>query len=69
MHITHDYAREVCLIGKRALCCRFLVGLPSGFACAKLDFELSMAINERYAEGSMTAKGDNCPGFPMDAPR
>jgi hypothetical protein len=68
MNITRDYAETICLMGKRALCCRFLVGQRSGFGCAKLDLTLSMAINERYAAGTMTARGDNCPGFPMDAP-
>lgn len=58
--LPHEHVEAVCLIGRGALCCRYLMGTVQGLACGK-HTELRSTIDARV--GSMRAKGDNCPGF------
>lgn len=57
-----DYAKTVCKFGEGAACCRYLMGGPNGVECAKLQPPYKAMIDERVAEGSFTARADNCPG-------
>ena len=61
-----EYAKEICKIGQGEECCAFLLMGAKGFECAKGTFTQN-AINLRLAEGTMNAKGDNCPGHPVTA--
>ena len=59
MNLT-TYMREVCKIGQQGECCRYLIGGPNGFECAKLNPGLAVAIDSRVEQ--MNAQGDNCEG-------
>lgn len=59
------HLKEICRIGQGAACCRFIVGDGDGLHCAKLAPEWAVQINVRHIAGTMTAKGDNCPGKPI----
>lgn len=50
-----------CKMGQGAACCKYLV-MAGGFACAKPS-TLKFTIDARG--DSMTAQGDNCPGWPL----
>lgn len=52
----------VCKMGQGHDCCRYLV-VSTDFACAKMT-TLKATIDARAAAGTMTARGDNCPGLP-----
>jgi hypothetical protein len=64
MMVSDDEADTICRMGKGALCCRYLIlqaAEPAGLACAK-HTELRVYLDERVADGSIVARGDNCPG-------
>ena len=63
---TSSHVEEICKVGQGAACCRFLVGGAEGLRCAKLYPELAEQIERRHAVGAMIARGDNCPGKPME---
>jgi hypothetical protein len=58
-----DHIKEVCKIGKRELCCRYLLMAPTGWECGKLDSRTKTTLDNKvkYSPG-WTAKGDNCEG-------
>lgn len=56
-----DTVRNICKIGKRADCCRYLVSGGRGFECAKLT-PLKGLLDTRVATETMHARGDNCEG-------
>ncbi len=62
---------RVCKIGQHTACCRWLSRGRDGYLCAKLDPVWSADIARTFAAGQMSARGDNCPGLPVDdiAPR
>lgn len=61
--IPPKYVKEVCkLLGGEA-CCAYLVRTPVGFACAKDDIAIELIIRGRLKNGTMGAKGENCPGW------
>jgi hypothetical protein len=55
------WAREVCLVGKGEICCRYLTMAPGGWSCAK-HTSLRTLLDNRVATKTMHARGDNCPG-------
>jgi len=68
-----DYVKNVCGIGKRDDCCRYLVMSSSGkFECVKYEDQLKpkrgdyMSLKEqldlRVAMKTITSRGDNCNG-------
>jgi hypothetical protein len=57
---TDEYRNEVCKIGQGHDCCRFLT-MGRDFECAK-HTSLRTLLDNRVAERSMTARGDNCEG-------
>jgi len=57
---SKEHIKNVCKRGKGAETCRFLIMGPN-FECAKAT-ALREALNRRAKEGSMEARGDNCPG-------
>jgi hypothetical protein len=59
--ITDQHRDEVCKIGQRAECCRFLI-YGDGFECAK-NSSLHADITARVVDGSMGSRGDNCGGL------
>lgn len=64
-HVPSFYAFKVCQPGS-AQCCRYLVAGPEGFECAKHCVSLREIINQRVAEGTFRAIGDNCPGYGVE---
>jgi hypothetical protein len=56
------YVINVCKLGKRHECCRYLVGGPDGFQCVKHVLPLCTQLDERVAAETMSARGDNCDG-------
>lgn len=56
------YAREICLAGRGAACCRYLGAGPNGLVCLKLDPGLRPYLDQRVALGTINARGDNCSG-------
>lgn len=59
--MMNDYVMNVCKIGQKQECCRYLMGGPNGFECAKLSEFMKSTIDARAHE--MNAKGDNCDGM------
>lgn len=64
-HPDRDRVQDVCKIGQGAECCRYLMAGGSGFECAKKT-SLAEVLDARVETGSMAARGDNCPGLPLD---
>jgi hypothetical protein len=63
-------AKEICLIGKGALCCRYLVAGEKGIECVKHHLGFSQMINKRITAGTYKSIGDNCEGEPyMEQPQ
>jgi len=58
--IDKERMKEICKIGQRANCCRYLTVDGEGFKCAK-NTSWARVIDERVT--AMTAKGDNCEGL------
>jgi hypothetical protein len=58
-----NWVRDVCKVGQGAACCRYLAlgPLAIGWMCAK-HTALKDTLDERVAEGTLKAQGDNCAG-------
>lgn len=56
--------KSLCHVGDGENCCRWLARASRGFFCAKLDTDLAPLIEQRFADGSLRARGDHCPGLP-----
>lgn len=54
---------ETCRPGAGVHTCRYLVMGASGWDCAKLS-DLAWTLDRRASEGTMTALGNNCDGYP-----
>jgi hypothetical protein len=63
--VSDEWARRVCLVEQGPLTCRYLVASEFGWACAKLT-SFRQYFDRRVADGTMKAKGDNCPGYPQE---
>jgi hypothetical protein len=59
--LSDEHVNNICKMGQKAECCRYLTIGANGFSCAKLT-ELKPTIDDRVASKQFTAKGDNCPG-------
>ena len=64
--MNEQYLIETCKMGLGEETCAFIVMGSGGFQCAKDDAVLRNTINLQLAEGSMTAKGDNCKGYQQE---
>lgn len=62
MKIDDKYLKEVCQLGTEK-CCAYLVCGAKGFECAKNDPSIKPIIEQRLAQGTMRATGDNCEGY------
>lgn len=62
-----EHVRPLCKMGEGAECCAFLTFGGGGFCCAK-GSSFEFLIWQRQAQGTMTAKGDNCDGPPDFTP-
>ena len=60
--LVFPYFKTVCRLGEGAACCRYLVVGETGPECVKLDPDHRAVIDERVADGLVTARGDNCEG-------
>ena len=60
--IENVTADTLCKAGQGAACCSFLA-MNRGFVCIK-GTSMEAAINERRAQNSIKAMGDNCTGSP-----
>lgn len=56
-----DKVKEICK-PNQIDCCSYLAVDPTGFICCKTN-SLKFIIDQRRAEGTMRAMGDNCPGY------
>lgn len=63
MALSEETANTVCLRGKGEKCCRYLGMGPGGLRCLKLDAQMKAFLDQRVAQGTMGAKGDNCKGI------
>lgn len=63
--LSDEQLNLVCKIGQGDNCCSYIACLPPfEFVCAKQMPDIFLAIERRRAEGTMSAKGDNCSGPP-----
>lgn len=60
--LKEDHVVNVCKRGQGAETCAFL-SFSQGFACGK-NSSIDEALRQRIAEGTMSAKSDNCTGTP-----
>ena len=58
---TDEWTKTICKIGQMAACCRYLTMSPAGWSCEKHS-PLSVILDRRVEDGTMNARGDNCPG-------
>ena len=64
MEIENDYLINVCLMGQREKCCRYILVDPEeGIICAKGSPVMKASLDARVDK--MTAKGDNCEGWDL----
>lgn len=64
--IDKSHLNRVCRMGEGKNCCRYIIAHPDyGIVCAKDGSTLQQMLDARVA--SMTAQGDNCPGWPKVA--
>ncbi len=58
-----EHVGKVCRIGQGHECCRYLMMGTKGFECAKVaEIGVKALLDQRVAEETMTARGDNCDG-------
>lgn len=61
--LTDDHVDKVCLPGKGVRTCRYLTVMGgAGWNCAKFRYDLAGIIDQRVAQGTMVARGNNCEG-------
>lgn len=58
---TNEWAKEVCMVGHGARCCRFLTMGPNGWSCEK-NTSIGLTLSLRASLEMMTAVSDNCEG-------
>jgi len=64
--MTDEWAKRVCQVGQGAACCRYLLlAAHDGWRCGKLT-DFKAYFDRRVTEGTITAQGDNCPGYPTE---
>lgn len=61
----NQHIKDICKIGQGVSCCRYLVAGPKGLECAKVT-DHKQVLDFRAATGTMTARSDNCGGYPME---
>ena len=59
--LKKEYCMQICKIGQGNSCCRYLVGSPKGFECAK-HTSIRSNLDRRVANNTIVAQGDNCDG-------
>jgi hypothetical protein len=57
-----ERVNNICRIGQREKCCRYLGAGAQGFECFKHQPDLKRQVDWRAAHGTMTARADNCEG-------
>jgi hypothetical protein len=66
MALTDEFVKRVCAPPPRGpSTCSYLLAGAGGWVCAKTEYRLTQAINERRTAGTIRAKGDNCTGPPL----
>ena len=63
--VSQEHRDNVCLQGKGKECCSYLGMGPNGWQCLKLT-SFRTLLDQRRAEGSIRAMGDNCDGIGSD---
>jgi hypothetical protein len=56
-----EHIKNVCKIGQRHDCCRYLAVGAEGFECLK-GTSLQVTLDTRVYNNTMVAQGDNCEG-------
>lgn len=59
-NINDETLKNICKLGQKEKCCRYILCTPNGFECGK-NTSLKSTIDENV--NNMTAKGDNCNGL------
>ena len=58
----NKYVEDICKIGQRTDCCRYLVMGTKGFECAKFT-SIASLLDSRVVSKTINARGDNCEGM------
>jgi hypothetical protein len=61
MVLPKEHVKDICKFGQAEKTCRYLSMGPGGLECEK-GTSIGTIIDQRSAEGTMKAKGDNYPG-------
>lgn len=64
--IPQGRLESVCKVGQGAATCRYVTGQALGICCVKKVQSLKDHLDQRAATGSITARGDNCSGLPLN---
>lgn len=61
-----DHVKNICKVGQKTECCRYLFATATGFECGKVDRELKQLQDQRVEKGLSASLGqgigDNCDG-------
>ena len=60
--MNNHIVKNVCKIGQREKCCKYLVMSPDGFECMKVSESNKKVIDDAWAKDEHVAQGDNCDG-------
>lgn len=60
--IPNAHLNSVCKLYEKHETCRYICLYPIGFVCAKKT-PMKKMLDQRVAEGKMTARSDNCEGL------
>jgi len=56
---VNEHVKNVCKVGQRHDCCKYLAADERGLVCLKLDENFGPLVEHKTG---MTAQGDNCDG-------
>lgn len=57
----NEHVRDICKLGQKSACCRYLVIGANGFECMKIT-EMKGYLDSRVAMKTIISRGDNCNG-------
>ncbi len=64
--ISPEWTKAVCKLGAGQACCRYLAVDHASFLCLKYSIHANL-LNQRVKNKTMSARGDNCDGFPVES--
>jgi hypothetical protein len=69
--VPDEHVANTCRPGEGFKTCRYLMMRctePRGWGCGKADGTFKSILDDRVAQNSIVAQGDNCPGWVSDTP-